>query len=99
RDFHVTGVQTCALPILVGWRSSRSRMSGRSMNDPIRATAFPFIAWTGPPYNERGPATNLRRCAVELQPKPVRQSVVEMTELVLRSEERRVGEAWQRERR
>src|SRR5690606_39403451 len=48
RAFHVTGVQTCALPIWTGITTMRPAKSGRLPNVRSRATMKPHASiWTG----------------------------------------------------
>src|SRR5690606_40643861 len=61
RDFHVTGVQTCALPISSGdrWRSSRAGRAAPSGRDRGRArwrwSCAAFRGeWSSPSSRERG---------------------------------------------
>src|SRR5690606_41128085 len=44
RDFHVTGVQTCALPISRSMGCPRARGKGQPRNSPRAAHSFSFSA-------------------------------------------------------
>src|SRR5690606_39599148 len=85
RDFHVTGVQTCALPILV-WRFAAPLSCQYFRPSPVPRLCFVNGTLT---RTEGGVARCLRRfcvgshaAAVSRKPAPA---------AILRSEERRVG--------
>src|SRR5690606_41025589 len=86
RDFHVTGVQTCALPILVirpiGPKTPRSRLPivWPATPTPSRAAAVAGPTAFCAPFAAAPPAAP----AAPLPPRPAMPSP--------RSEERRVGE-------
>src|SRR5690606_40712920 len=79
RDFHVTGVQTCALPI---WGCPRCSSTKRSAASPTPRTLRLTCVWT------RAAVTPLRRSSPR-RPKDVCAQSLNVT--ARRSEERRVG--------
>src|SRR5690606_41120406 len=87
RDFHVTGVQTCALPICRRPREQRRHLRASGVRPPIPRRATP-----------RDGAQLLRRAAygrsaaAELPRTPQRHD--RQRALAARSEERRVGKEW-----
>src|SRR5690606_40772838 len=77
RDFHVTGVQTCALPISAwSWRRGSSSSSRR------RSTSGRSCAWAGAPSSARCSPTTDPHTHRTVEPKVI---------MIARSEERRVG--------
>src|SRR5207253_4227459 len=88
RDGHVTGVQTCALPILIaalageGVHANDDVNMGQSSNDVFPSAVH--LAALDELVNDLLPA--LRRLADSLQGK-----AAELGDVVKRSEERRVG--------
>src|SRR5690606_40077313 len=79
RDFHVTGVQTCALPILlIGWRLVPNRQVGN-------AASFE----TGTYFTEARVVKGGK--AIGQSIREVEQSLEEADAQIVRSEERRVG--------
>src|SRR5690606_39809076 len=82
RDFHVTGVQTCALPIwlraalgdLDGWRA----VAFVVVSTPVRVVGLGAVALAA-------------GTAVALVASPVAWLVLDPTKVAARSEERRVG--------
>src|SRR5690606_40708004 len=86
RDFHVTGVQTCALPICPPprWRSGRCRGRSRRCPGGRRAVRAPHVAPSAV-VSWRRPAAE-KVSATRTPPAGWSTTLVE-----LRSEERRVG--------
>src|SRR5690606_40127233 len=81
RDFHVTGVQTCALPISPGthWRAASS--SGPAHTPAATANQ---ASSAGPASSATGARSGMRRSSPYDEPST-------KTSAVSRSEERRVG--------
>src|SRR5690606_40357259 len=82
RDFHVTGVQTCALPISGGLRREPERliMGGPMMGIRLHARDVPVIKTTGcilaplpGELGERGPTRACIRCGACAEVCPVSQ--------------------------
>src|SRR5690606_40621551 len=86
RDFHVTGVQTCALPILsTSGITSTAAMPVRRGSTPTAAQARTVASVSRPSEAARSSATTVRAAAASLTPLAL-PAVIEK-----RSEERRVG--------
>src|SRR5690606_40681657 len=94
-DFHVTGVQTCALPISARapgcWTLGGSNRSGRGHPTSISANQPPQPALDLDPVRAEDAdlVSRIRRFerhGIALAPEPLQRH--------LRSEERRVGKAW-----
>src|SRR5690606_41057943 len=90
RDFHVTGVQTCALPIYCSYKPVRYgtlRASGRDTKDA--ADERNRTQWQTPKSLPKSTTTRQsrmpRRLSLMRSGRPARSN---------RSEERRVGKAW-----
>src|SRR5690606_40775226 len=83
RDFHVTGVQTCALPIFEVAVDGRRR----GVTDAVVAAGIETL---------QQPTDLLARIGAETVEigVPVRRQRRERTDIIVRSEERRVGKGW-----
>src|SRR5690625_6998746 len=78
RDGHVTGVQTCALPIFDAWYDSGSM--------PFAQFGYPWLEGSEAQFEERFPADFIFE--------GVDQTRGWFYSLMARSEERRVGKGW-----
>src|SRR5690606_40052384 len=83
RDFHVTGVQTCALPIRL---TVRAVGQGGAVPHPARRTSPDERHTTRPSARVLWTWGNRPRC---------RERTMAFSAAGRRSEERRVGEAWE----
>src|SRR5207245_7077093 len=83
RDATVTGVQTCALPILAGMGSSKKPKSSTFSRAVLTAFETSFL-----------PAPNRRPLHKIFQNTTVRDKLVRLPGAHGRSEERRVGTEW-----
>src|SRR5690606_39809821 len=94
-DFHVTGVQTCALPILVDdglemfFSSATAAETALSM-PRLRSIGFMPAATAFMPSRMNAWASTV----AVVVPSPALSEVLEATSLTIRSEERRVGKEW-----
>src|SRR5690606_39723339 len=90
RDFHVTGVQTCALPIFGGGRRGRHFGLGRSSGCSRSLRGFLGFRRLGGLFRRfgGGGARGDRR-----------DQRADLDGVALRSEERRVGNEWRSRRR
>src|SRR5690606_40472332 len=93
RDFHVTGVQTCALPIFDEIRMG-SQPAGDDEGDPSRSP-FPVEVVAGPRQRRnrrnRDMIAEKQGCRAGASAPAVEDDVVRASR---RSEERRVGKEW-----
>src|SRR5690606_39745668 len=90
RDFHVTGVQTCALPISIG---ARNFGDDRKVSDLVldRPQVFEVLGSLDPVANRFEEQSLGRSIAIERQPTEIEQRMIEIPAVDGRSEERRVG--------
>src|SRR5690606_40522562 len=90
RDFHVTGVQTCALPIFAAISSNRCWTSAGRF-----AAILELVLRANNTRGNRRHGIKCRRTLTVIYPTPqYARSILRSHDRIPRSEERRVGKEW-----
>src|SRR5207302_5814368 len=92
RDFHVTGVQTCALPICLGF-GERRRLELRVHRDLVEDDFMRLRVAADDRLEDEGNLQSLHRAKITLNNPDGARLAVHPPGYALRSEERRVGNA------
>src|SRR5439155_5050250 len=94
RDGHVTGVQTCALPIYERPKARGRRRAGRDLHERPLAGLEDGPAVSAHPLDQLRHTRDRRRAEDEVD-----RRRAALNRSLLRSEERRVGKEWRSRRR
>src|SRR5207302_6648018 len=92
RDFHVTGVQTCALPILCRAILGHGNYTGVARDTPLAKTLFAVDELCG--FLVACALVRPSRSFADLEVSSVKKKLKDKAFAKGRSEERRVGKGW-----